>query len=147
MAFAVMRAARRRARGQVVIVCRLRPAGHDDDHLHDALGQDGFEMAGEVGAEGDVVDVFEDGVSAEVLGQAILNAAADVGAVGAPIADEDFWGGGGFGHECLQVLGTLPRGEVGVLCGGMVPVAPASLFGVIVSHLFGGFKRDWDRGV
>jgi len=76
MAFAVMRAARRRARGRVVIVCRLQPAGPDDDQFHDALGQDGFEVAREVGAEGDVVDVFEDGVSAEVLGQAVVDAAA-----------------------------------------------------------------------
>ncbi len=48
----------------------LQPVRADDDQHDRALGQDAFDVALEVGADGDVVHVLKDGLIAEVLDSA-----------------------------------------------------------------------------
>src|SRR5262249_38166057 len=60
-------------------------------HYHIALPQQPCNLVAEVDARADVVDVLQNVVAAELLGEDVVDAPADVGTVLAAIRDEDLW--------------------------------------------------------
>ena len=65
------------------------PPVADDDEDYVALLDDCVDMLSEVHAQGDGIDVFENGGLAELLNQAIINAASHAGIVLPAIGNED----------------------------------------------------------